>query len=274
MIEGVITIFLAIVFAFILPNSIKRLTGFSAQEKEWVVWNFEADLGQQDNSKEVGGRQGLKMAATDPKMWMFMGLLTSIYISAAVTNFFPSVVGGLGYSRNKTYGLTAPPFVLCVICMLINGFHSDRTQERYLHIVCPLAITVVANIIAVSTLNIAARYVAMMLMPASFYSASIVVLSWITSSLNQPTVKRAAAIAAINAVSNTPNIWTSYLYRSPPRYVVAFGVNLAAAVLAILIATVIRTYLRRENVKLDRGQDVGKSGPTEAQKMAGFRYTL
>lgn len=238
------------------------------------MWNFESDSGQQDNSTEVSGRQGLKMATTDPKMWLFMALLTSIYISAAVTNFFPSVVGGLGYSRNKTYGLTAPPFILCVICMLINGFHSDRTQERYLHIVVPLAITVVANIIAVSTLNIAARYVAMMLMPASFYSASIVVLSWITGSLNQPAVKRAAAIAAINAVSNTPNIWTSYLYRSAPRYIVAFGVNLAAAVLAILVATAIRFYLRRQNVKMDRGEDVGKSGPTEAQRVAGFRYTL
>ncbi|KIX01122.1 uncharacterized protein Z518_10188 [Rhinocladiella mackenziei CBS 650.93] len=274
LIEGVVTIALAILFALILPNSIRKLRGFTQKEKNWVLWNFESDLGQQDNSKEVGGRKGLMMALSDPKMWMFMTLLTSVYISAAVTNFFPSVVGGLGYSRNKTYGLTAPPFMLCVICMLINGFHSDRKQERYLHIVCPLGITMVANVIAVSTLNIAARYVAMMLMPASFYSASIVILSWITGSLNQPAVKRAAAIAAINAVANTPNIWTSYLYRSPPRYIVAFIVNLAAAGLAILVATVIRIYLRRENAKMDRGQDVGKSGPTEAQKMAGFRYTL
>ena len=116
--------------------------------------------------------------------------------------------------------------------------------------------------------------VAMMLMPASFYSASIVILSWITGSLNQPSVKRAAAIAAINAVSNTPNIWTSYLYRSAPRYVEAFAVNLVFAVVSIVIATLIRVHLRRENVKMDRGEDVGKSGPTEAQKAAGFRYLL
>lgn len=105
----------------------------------------------------MSGRKGLMLALLDPKMWMFMALLTSVYISAAVNNFFPSVVGGLGFSRNKTYGLTAPPFILCVFCMLINGFHSDRKQERYLHIVLPLAITVLANVIAVSTLNIAAR---------------------------------------------------------------------------------------------------------------------
>lgn len=114
----------------------------------------------------------------------------------------------------------------------------------------------------------------MMLMPASFYSSAIVTLSWMTGSLNQPAVKRAAAIAMINSVANTPNIWTSYLYRSAPRYIVAFIVNLAAAALAIGVATVIRIYLRRQNTKMDRGQDLGQSGPTEAQKTAGFRFTL
>lgn len=84
----------------------------------------------------------------------------------------------------------------------------------------------VANIIAVSTLNTAARCkltpwvkmlvhrvqgvesnidVAMMLMPGSFYSAAVVVLSWITGTLSQPSIKRASAIALINAICNTPN---------------------------------------------------------------------
>jgi len=45
----------------------------------------------------------------------------------------------------------------------------------------------------------------MMLMPGSFYSAAIVVLSWITGTLSQPSIKRASAIAMINAICNTPN---------------------------------------------------------------------
>lgn len=34
-------------------------------------------------------------------------LLLTIFIFEAVNNFFPTVVGGLGYDRNTTYGLTA-----------------------------------------------------------------------------------------------------------------------------------------------------------------------
>jgi hypothetical protein len=52
---------------------------------------------------------------------------------------------------------------------------------------------------------------AMMLMPGSCYSATAVILSWITGSISQPATKRAAAIALINAVCNTPNSMHSCL---------------------------------------------------------------
>ncbi|KAL2786619.1 hypothetical protein BJX66DRAFT_341937 [Aspergillus keveii] len=120
--------------------------------------------------------------------------------------------------------------------MVINRFHSDKKQERYWHIVCPMVICLAANIIAVVTLNTAARYIAMMLMPGSFYAAATVVISWAAGSLSQPTIKRASAVALI---------WCSYLYGSSPRYLPAFLVNLTASALAILAATATRMYLRR-----------------------------
>ena len=158
--------------------------------------------------------------------------------------------------------------------MLINGWHSDRTQERYLHIVVPLCVTLVANIIAVSTLNIAARYVAMMLLPTALYSAAVVILSCITGTLSQPSIKRASAIAFINATCNTPNIWASYLHFGAPRFMTAFIVNLAATAGAIAFATVTRFWLVKENKKLDRGEDTGKHGPTQAQISGEFRYLI
>jgi hypothetical protein len=114
----------------------------------------------------------------------------------------------------------------------------------------------------------------MMLMPASFYSSAIVQLSWISGSISQPAVKRAAAIGFINAACNTPNIWTAYLYYDSPRYVVAFAVNLGAAIVAICFATATFLYLRTQNRKMDQGKQVSKSGPTDAQVAGGFRYML
>lgn len=246
----------------------------SQLECEYVQWNFASDQGQSDDRSESTALKGFTMALRDPKTWLMIGILYSIYIVGTVVNFFPTVVAGLGYDRNKTYGLTAPPFVLCILVMLGNGFHSDRTQERFLHIVCPLCVTLAANVVAVSTTNIAARYTAMMLLPGSFYGAAVVVLSWIAGSLSQPPAKRAAAIAFINAMCNTPNIWGSYLYYAPPRFIAAFIVNIAATGLAITFAVATRLYLARQNKKLDSGEDTGRNGPTGAQIAARFRYLL
>lgn len=268
-----VTTGLALLFSLILPNSNKKILGLSEIECEFVQWNLEGDQGQTDDRSEISAGKGFVMAVLDPKTWLLSGILYATYIVGTVANFFPSVVAGLGYDRTTTYGLTAPPFVLCVICMLINGSHSDRTQERFWHIVGPLTITLVANIIAVSSLNIGARYFAMMLLPASFYSSSVVTLSWITGSMSQPLAKRAAAIAFINALCNTPNIWGSYLYHGP-RYTLAFIVCVVATGVAIGFACVTRLYLARQNQKLNRGEDCGKNGPTPSQLAAGFRYIL
>ncbi|KAF7551471.1 hypothetical protein G7Z17_g4978 [Cylindrodendrum hubeiense] len=274
LVEGVVTIGLAIIFAFILPNSLADIRSLNESEREWIRWNYEEDLGQQDDRAEITATQGFMLAIQDPKTWLMMATLYCIFVSAGVTNFFPPVVATLGYSRTVTFLLTAPPFVLCCCTIIINGFHSDKTGERYYHIICPLCITLVANVIAISTQNTGARYTAMMLMPASFYAGSTVLLSWITGTINQPVAKRATAIAIIIACCNTPNVWTPYLYNGAPRYFAAFTVNLVAAGAAIMFATITRLYLKKQNWKLDNGKPVGRSGPTEAQQASGFRYML
>lgn len=274
LIEGVLTTFIAIVFSFFLPNSNKKIVGLSKLECEFIQWNYSSDLGQEDNSTEITGWQGFKLAVRDPKLWLLTGVLYTTYIVGSVVNFFPTVVGGLGYDQSTTYGLTAPPFILCVFVMLINGWHSDRSSERFLHIIVPLCLGLVANIIAVSTLNVGARYFAILLLPGSTYGAAVVILSWITETLSQPKAKRAAAIAFINALCNTPNIWGSYLFFSAPRYTIAFVVFIVATGLAMGFALATRIYLQRQNAKLDRGESPGKHGPTEAQIANGFRYLL
>jgi len=78
------------------------MRGLTDTEREWILYNYEQDQGQEDNSSEITATQGLMMAIKDPKTWLLMGILYCCYIDGAVSNFFPSVVGTLGYSRNIT----------------------------------------------------------------------------------------------------------------------------------------------------------------------------
>jgi len=170
----------------------------------------------------------------------------------------PPQVKTLGYNNIDSLLLTAPPYLLACITAALNAWHADRTGERFLHIVLPLLVSIFAFILAAATTGTAPRYVAMMLMPASFYPSFVVVLAWISNTLLRPASKRAAALAMVNAVSNCTSIFTSYMYQDSmaPRYEIAFGVNCATAVLAVCAAAGLRVLLSRDNKRLERGEKV------------------
>lgn len=257
-----------------MPNKPETMRWVTDTERAQLLYRLSIDRGTNDNSAEEPVMKSLKDTFSDVKVWIVVVALTVCYVAAAVTNFFPIVVNGLNFNRNTTLAITAPPYIFAILCISLNGWHSDKTGERAFHIIGPFFVTILANVIAVSTTNTAARYTAMMLMPGSFYSSTIVLLSWISTTVTGSHAKRAVAIALINSVSNTSNIWTSYLYTNAPRYILAFAVNLGAAVLFIILIALLRFYLASLNKRLDRGEDLGKHGPTRVQQEAGFRFML
>ncbi|MCJ1233596.1 hypothetical protein MMC14_001554 [Varicellaria rhodocarpa] len=282
-IEGAITIVIAFGAFFLLPNFPRTTTWLTEEERQLAVWRLDEDIGEDDwvGSKQQTFFHGVKLAFADMKMWILMVMLLCIVSSGSVTNFFPTVVKTLGYSNIISLLLTAPPYVLCVITSLLNAWHADRTGERYLHIVLPLCVCVFAFILGAATTSPAPRYVAMMLMVPGVYTGYVVVLAWISNTLPRPPAKRAAALAAINAVSNTSSIYASYMYpeSAGPRYVVAFSVDCATAFVAICMATLLRTILVRLNKKLDRGEPVEGAvavgeGVLGEAATKGFRFLL
>lgn len=219
------------------------------------------------------------LAFRDTKVWILMVMLLGIVSSASVTNFFPTVVQTLGYSKLITLLLTAPPYVLAVFVCFANAIHADKSGERFLHITIPLIIGMASFILAAATTSVAPRYVAMMLMVPSIYAGYVIVLAWISNTIPRPPAKRAAALAAINAVSNASSIYASYMYSGAPRFIIAFSVNCGTLFLAIAMAAVLRIMLVRLNHKLDRGEtiDGGISGASigEGEAMRrGFRFLV
>ncbi|KAJ9626232.1 hypothetical protein H2203_003864 [Taxawa tesnikishii (nom. ined.)] len=281
--EGGATVVIACVAYFVLPNFPHTTGWLNEQERQLAIYRLRADVGEAETEDEQHGFfHGFVLALKDPKTYVLLAVLFGITSSASVTNFFPTVVATLGYNHINTLLLTAPPYVLAFITASFNAWHADKTGERFYHIVLPLCVSVVAFILAAATTATAPRYVAMMLMPASFYMSFVVTLAWISNTLLRPQSKRAASLALINCLSNTTSIYASYMYQSfmGPRYTLAFAMNCATAVLSICAALVLRIWLGRLNRKLDRGEFVpgvpmgaaatgNGSGPQK-----GFRFLL
>jgi MFS family permease len=267
----------------VLPNFPRTTTWLTEEERQLAVYRLLEDVGEDDwvSSESQSFFHGFKLALLDIKTWVFTVMLLANVSSASVTNFFPTVVKTLGYGNIETLLLTSPPYVLAVITTYINAWHADRTGERFLHIVLPLCVGVFSFILAAATHSTAPRYVAMMLMVPGVYTGYVVALVWISNSLPRPAAKRAAALAFINAISNTSSIYASYMYPQPkgnvqPDLTLPLSVDCGTAALAIIMALVMRTILSRLNKKLDRGEHVEgaiNAVPGEGQDH-GFRFLL
>jgi hypothetical protein len=250
----------------------------------------------------------LPLAVGDPDRWR-PSSSTCRVIGLSFNQFFPQITTSLGYSRTISLLLCAPPFVWATIIAFGVARHSDAKQERFWHIIGPLcggvrthsvrthrfwpsltngslsAPQIVGFIIALSTSAIAGRYVSMFLM-ASSYAGFCVFLSWLSGSFPRPPMKRAVAIAWINAFSQLGNISCVLLafavslgpWLTPPSrlFKIARGAytfpaawgpsyhNSFSIAIAMFCATAIglvahRLMLQRKNKQIEKAENEGTS---------------
>jgi Major Facilitator Superfamily len=222
-----------------------------------AAYRLELDIGEDDwvSSESQSPFHGAWLAASDYKVWLLAFTVFGVASSGTVTTMFPTVVKSLGYNDVETLFLTVPPYVIAVIAILTNAWHADRVQNRWLHIALPPTLAIASFIICAATTKLAARYFAMCIMVGSIFSAYVVALGWVSSCIPRPAAKRAATLGAVNTLCNMSQVYGPFLYpeSDAPRYVMAFCVNTATALLTIILAVILRIVLARLNRQLDRG---------------------
>jgi len=251
-IEGAITMAIAITVVFILPDLPHNSRGFSAEELEVAQLRMLEDVGEADeDSAEQGVFDGLTLALKDPKIYLMALTFTAYVVGLSFNAFFPSLTGTLGFSYIPTLLMSAPPWVFACLVSLLNAWHADRTGDKFWHITGPICVGLVGFVISMSTLNTAARYVALFLQ-ASSYAGFIVFYSWISSSFPRPPAKRAVAIAFINAFSQLGNVAGSYVWGLTSNgYRNSYGIVTAMFGITIFGCFCIKTVLSNLNKKLE-----------------------
>lgn len=270
--------FIAISAALILPDLPHNTRGFTADERLVAQLRMTEDVGESDTDDPTQSPfAGLLMAFTDSKVYLLMFTLTAYVVGLSFNAFFPTLTGTLGFDYVPTLLMSAPPWVFACLVSLANAWHSDRTQDKFWHITLPVLIGALGFVISMSTLNVAARYVALFLQ-ASAYAGFIVFYSWISSSFPRPPAKRAVAIAAVNAFSQLGNVAGSYVWDlSGNGYRKSYGVVLAMFGVTVVGCWVFKGILVRENGRLEREEveEVGGAAGDETRDVhKGFRYLV
>lgn len=99
--------------------------------------------------------------------------MQNMHLSAcSFNNFFPTVVGSLGFDSTITLVLTCPPYLVSAVVGVAVGWSSGKLNERTWHITGSMGAALVGFIISCATLDTAARYIACFLFASGAYAVN------------------------------------------------------------------------------------------------------
>ncbi|KAF7352833.1 MFS general substrate transporter [Mycena venus] len=243
--EGALTVFIAVCAIFILPDFPATSKWLTPEERELALLRMTEDAG------------------------VFAFAMTAQVVALSFNAFFPTLTQTLGYSPTVTLLLCAPPFAIAALAAFFLARHSDKVGERCFHMISSYALGILGFIIAISTMNTAARYISLFLMAQS-YAGFVVMYAWISNSFPRPPSKRAVALALINAFSQLGNIAGSYVWGSNwgPSYKNSYAICIACSGTTVVLALIFRQSLVHANKKLEAEEEA------QGVKTPGFRYIL
>jgi MFS family permease len=124
-IEGAITVFIAFLASFVLPDYPGTTRWLTPEEKIITLRRLELDAGDDPAKLEgLSGLQGLRLAATDPKVWLLGATYFATIMGLSVRSNSPSC----SYSFVVDVSLTAP----CSSRSSSRPSHSPWATERRL----------------------------------------------------------------------------------------------------------------------------------------------
>ncbi|MBM3104205.1 MFS transporter [Pseudomonas sp. V1] len=148
LIQGLPTVLLGFLAIFLLSDGYATAKWLSPAERQIIKADLDADAA----SKPVTTSDSLMSVFSNPIIWTFGFVYFCIQSGVYAINFWlPSIIKSLGFSDALLIGwLSAIPYLLAGVFMLLVGRSADLRNERRWHLVVPMLMGALGLLIAVN----------------------------------------------------------------------------------------------------------------------------
>jgi ACS family tartrate transporter-like MFS transporter len=197
-IEAVPSLLMTAIVWFYLTDRPADAHWLLADESAWLQDRLDAERRNRESIVRLTWLRSLR----DPRVIAFGFVYMAINIPQYGLSFFlPQIVEAFGGLSNFETGIvTALPYAVGAIGMIVWGRHSDKTAERKFHVVIPLALIVLGLGLAAVTPSPAIKMV--WLCVAGFGFFAVLPVFWTLPTALLSGTAAAAGIAAVNSIGN------------------------------------------------------------------------
>lgn len=148
LIQGLPTVVLGILAVFLLSDGYQKAAWLSDSERQLIARDLAADAASRPSTTG----DSVWAVLTNPLIWTFGFVYFCIQSGVYAINFWlPSIIKNLGFDSPLLIGwLSAIPYLLAGVFMIIVGRSADLRNERRWHLVVPMLMGAIGLLIAVN----------------------------------------------------------------------------------------------------------------------------
>jgi len=195
--EAAPALLLSVVVFFYLTDRPEEARWLTDAERGWLVDR----LARERRQRQAAGPQRVLQALLMPRVLA----LSLVYFGCVASNyglsfFLPQIVKAFGLSTAQTGLVSALPYVVGTISIVLWGLHSDRRRERRLHMAFPLLVVALGLTASTLTEDPVLKMVAFSV--AGFGIFGCLGVFWTLPTAFLSGAAAAGGIAVINSIGN------------------------------------------------------------------------
>lgn len=268
LVEGFPAILVAVWAWHWIPDSPATARWLNARERKIAVLRLRNEGNNGSGESEKAGRTGQQRhkkkfqlsevfrTLRDPKSYLTAAMFFCCNVAfSSMPVFLPTIIQSMGYSSKNSQALSAPPFLVAFLVVLLTAYLSDRFKTRSI----PMIFHAILAASGYLTLTLAGaarleshtlRYLAVYPICAGFFSAVTIVITWTVN--NQASDEgKGTGMAVLNVIGQMGPLVGTRLYpdSDKPYFVTGMAVCCVAMCLVAVLALSLRFVLDRENAK-------------------------
>ncbi|KAL2003212.1 hypothetical protein VTN02DRAFT_4619 [Thermoascus thermophilus] len=265
LVEGFPSVLVAVIAWIVIPDSPGRARFLTPRERKVA----KLRLGESKADRRAAKRAGfnwseVKRTLSDPKSYLTALMFFSCNVAfSSMPVFLPTIIKDMGYSSVASQALSAPPYLLAFVVVLLTASLSDRYRTRSPYLIAHAVVSSVAYLAIAATghfhshmpssVHTFIRYICIYPAVSGFFSAITLIITW---SMDNRAAKegKGTGIAILNIIGQCGPLVGTRLYPESdgPWYVRGMAACSFFMMAVAALAFVLRLVLQRGNRKLEQ----------------------